>query len=203
MNLSEVRFKYARKCGERDHIDLLIENTKKEIRNIEEGLDIHKKAQSIIKQVARKTQQQLEFHVSTLVSTCLRSVLADPYEMQLRFEERRGVTEADLIFTRDGEEFDLEEDCGGGVLDIAAFALRVVAWKLSSRKLRPVLILDEPFKFLDEDRQPTAAKMVRDISQKLGLQIIMASHETGIIGSVDKSFSVSMRGGISCVREDE
>ena len=65
-----------------------------------------------------------------------------------------------------------------------------------------VLILDEPLKHLKGNDMPEkGAELIRSISEKLGIQVIMVSHDPALISEADKVFSVKIRNGISEVKE--
>lgn len=145
-------------------------------------------AQTIIRTVALQTQQELQFRISSITTAALEAVFPDPYEFQLQFVERGGKTEADAVFLRDGEPIDPMSGSGGGAVDIAAFSLRASAWKLAPG--RATLVLDEPFRFLSRDLHHKAAEMLKEISEKLGLQIIMVTHSEELIEAADKVFTV-------------
>ena len=107
----------------------------------------------------------------------LEAVMVNPYELVLEFVERRNKTECDILFRR-GERLRDPFYAGLGAVDIASFALRIASWSMSDPKLRNVMVLDEPFKHLKgkEDNE-RAIQMVKQISEKLNLQIIMVSDE--------------------------
>lgn len=146
------------------------------------------KAREIITTVAKDTQQQLEIRITNIVTMALAAVFPDPYQFVLRFTERRNQTEADLLLVRDGEEVSPIDATGGGVLDVVSFALRVAILLMSN--YRRIIILDEPFRHLSEDLQPKASEMMKMLSDKLGIQFIMVSHEDGIIGSADNVITI-------------
>ncbi len=137
------------------------------------------KARQITQDVAEIVQRQIEFQISNLVSTALASVFPDPYEFRLKFVQRRNKTEADLLFVKNGEECDPFNAAGGGAIDIANFALRIAVWSI--KKTRNVFILDEPMRFVSVDLQEKCSEMIKEISSKLGIQIIMISHLPNII----------------------
>ena len=91
---------------------------------------------------------------------------------------------------------------GGGVIDIASFALRIALWSISSPRPMNTLIFDEPFRFLSRELQPRAGIMLQEICKKLGLQIILVTHNPSLIDSADKIFRVSQRNGKSIVKEE-
>jgi len=155
----------------------------------------------ILQTVAKKTQSELEYKISELVSLALESVFDDPYKMRLIYETKRNKTEANILFERNGEQFHPLSSTGGGVVDIASFSLRMALWTLADKKTDNVLILDEPFRFLSRDRLVRAGLMMKEISEKLGLQIIMVSHLDDLIDGADKVFKITQRKGISKVEE--
>jgi DNA repair exonuclease SbcCD ATPase subunit len=87
------------------------------------------------------------------------------------------------------------------VVDLAAFALRVALWRISSPALRPTIVLDEPFKHLSEDLQPKASALLKEVSSRLGVQFIMVTHSEELVESADRVFQVSLRRGMSRVTE--
>ena len=145
-------------------------------------------AQTIIRTVALQTQQELQFRISSITTAALEAVFPDPYEFQLQFVERGGKTEADAVFLRDGEPIDPMSGSGGGAVEIAAFSLRASAWKLAP--CRATIVLDEPFSRLSRNLHGKAAEMLKEISEKLGLQIIMVTHSEELIEAADKVFTI-------------
>ena len=145
-------------------------------------------ARAVVQDVAKSTLSKLELHIASIVSLALSSVFPDPYEFVLEFVERRNQTEAMLWFKR-GEELLKPEDASGcGPMDVASFALRIAFISLANQ--RRVVILDEPFKYVSVDLQEACSEMLKMISEKLGIQIIMISHLPRIIESADTVFEV-------------
>lgn len=145
-------------------------------------------AKQLVIEVAKKTQLNIGARISGLVSLALAAVFDNPYEFKVDFVERRGVTEADLLFVRDGYDLDPMTSSGGGAIDIASFALRLAVWTLG--KSRPLFILDEPFRNLSLDLQSKAGLMLQELSRKLDIQVIMVSHNPEIISGADKVFKL-------------
>ncbi|MEA2065889.1 MAG: hypothetical protein U9O65_02120 [Thermotogota bacterium] len=153
------------------------------------------KARLIFQLVAKKTQENLEFHISKLVTTALAAVFPDNIEFVVRIEAKRNKTECDLLFKEFGEEYKPLEGSGFGAVDIASFALRIAFWSL--RKNRPTMILDEPMKNVSPDLHHKVSDMLQMISTKLGIQIIMVSHQEDVNIAADKTFTVSKKGKYS------
>jgi len=154
------------------------------------------KVRALFQSAAEATQKQLEFHISGLVSSALSAVWDNPYEFVLEFVQKRGKTEAELWIERDGERMKPLDAAGGGVVDIISLALRMAFWSLTKTS-RPLLLLDEPLKQLSADKQSKASDMLKSISEKLGIQILMVTHEKALLDAVDKQFEVKLVNGIS------
>lgn len=146
-----------------------------------DALSDAEEAQKIAQLVAQSVQQQAHKRISAVVSRCLGAVFDDPYEFKIKFEQKRGKTEAVLVFVRDGVEHDPLTSSGGGAVDVAAFALRVACVVLARPAVQRVLIMDEPFKFVSEQYRGRVRSMLETLSNDLGVQIIMVTHVTELV----------------------
>ena len=82
------------------------------------------------------------------------------------------------------------EGSGCGVSDVVAFALRMVLIKATG--CEPILIADEPFKWLGRDQIPRAAKLLKYLSEKLGVQIILTSHHPDLRDMADVAYQFKL-----------
>lgn len=195
--ISSYRFKLERRKGAKNQILKNISSCKDRIKILKRNQKDIDRAQIIIQTVAQKTQQELEFHISDIVTLALESIFDEPYQFKVIFEIKRGKTEAKLLFLKDGSEVDPMTASGGGTVDVAAFALRVALWTLKTG--RNTIVLDEPFRFLSSDLQPKAGKMLSLLSKKLKLQFIIVTHNKHLIETADKLISVSIKNKITRV----
>jgi len=200
MTIEQVRRELERRKGQRDQIREQIREAEAAVSRLAREAKQIREAQAIIQTVAQATQQQLEYHVSELVSLALSAVFPDPYTLHLDFELKRGKSEAILSFSKkDGERISPLSASGGGPVDVAAFALRVSLWSLRKPRTRAVMILDEHFRFVSRDLQPRASAMLKEISERLGIQFIIVTHEPNLLESADRGFIVSQKDRVSQV----
>lgn len=137
-------------------------------------------AQEIIQLAAQAIQQKAHERIAGVVSSCLQAVFEDPYEFKILFERKRGRTEATLQFCRRGLVVDPLTASGGGVVDVAAFALRAACLMLHRPRLSRLMVLDEPFRFVSAEFQPNIRSMLEQLSKDLKLQIVMVTHNEQI-----------------------
>ena len=139
-------------------------------------LDNIQQSIEIVQAVSKSIQEQAHNQIASIVSQCLEIVFEEPYTFKILFEQKRNRTEARLIFERNGLEIDPMSAAGGGVVDVAAFALRLSCLMLFKPKLRRLLVLDEPFKFVSQEYKNNVREMLERLSEELQVQIIMVSH---------------------------
>ncbi len=201
VELEYLKKKLIEKKAERNILTNQLAQAKTSKETFSNRLDNTLKARQIVQDVAKATQQEIEFQISTLVSDALASVFPDPYKFELRFVQRRNKTEADLIFIKNGNECDdILAVGGGGVADIVAnIAFPLAIWSI--KKTRNVMLWDEPTKFLhNPDYQENASMMIKEVSKKLNIQIIMISDQKNIIKAADKVFNIELVKGISRIK---
>ena len=100
---------------------------------------------------------------------------------------------------KDNHEVDPMEESGGGAAELSAFALRIASWTLG--KTDNVIVLDEPFKAVSADIRPRAIAIMKELSDKLGVQFIMVTHDPSIVEIANKVFEVKIVKKISRVKE--
>ena len=168
----------------------LLGTTKQEIIDVEE-------ATVFIQEVAMATQGLLKVQIEDVVSLALESILDDPYTFELEFVRSGSKTECNLWFVRDGQRVNPVDDTGGGAVDIAAFAIRVALRSIGATD--NVLVFDEPFRFVSANYRDRVAELVQKLSSRLGLQIIMVTHEPSLVQHSDNVITVKKEKGVAYV----
>ena len=133
-------------------------------------------AQRIIQGIAQALQQRAHDRIAGVVTRCLHAVFDDPYDFAIRFDQKRNKTEAKLGFVRDGHEYfdDPLNEVGGGVIDVAALALRLSVVLLSRPPLRRLLVLDEPFKSVrGRGNRQRVRSMIQRLADDLDVQFFI------------------------------
>lgn len=190
--MKELRQTLERLRGKQQTLEQQLLQTQTKIKNDKRSLRKHERAREIVREVGLKTQQELQYHISDITSLALDAVFEDPYTLEAEFVERRGKTECDLWFVRNNKRIDPIDASGGGAVDIAAFALRVASWSMQTPHSRPTIILDEPLKNLSIEYQKKGSQMLKEVSEKLGIQFIIITHESVLAEYADKQFNTKL-----------
>ena len=133
-------------------------------------------ALEVTQHVAEAIQENAHKQIAAVVSRCLEAVFDEPYEFEIIFERKRNRTEARLVFVREGLEVDPMSASGGGVVDVACFALRLACLMLSRPPKRRLVVLDEPFKFVSAGYRDNVRTMLETLAEEMQVQFIMVTH---------------------------
>lgn len=197
MTSKQLRTKLENERGKRQQVLDDLQENRKELKRTERHLRFAEQAKEVLRSVGLETQKQLQYHISDITSMALEAVFENPYKLELDFVQRRNKTECDIYFTRDGNRVNPLAASGGGAVDVASFALRIASWVLQYPKTRNTIILDEPMRFVSEDLKDKASQMIKEVSEKLGIQFIIVTHEPKLTAYADRVFEVSKRKAIS------
>lgn len=169
---------------------------------LETKLKLLENSQAFLQKVAQETQEHLKFQIEDIVNLALETCFPGEYTFQIDFNISRGKTDAELVFLdqKTGRQVDPMNASGGGVVDLTTFALRIACYALE-QGTDNVIVLDEPFRFLSRDLQQRAGEILKTLSERMQLQIIMVSHIGEIIDVADKVFEVKKdEDGISKIK---
>jgi DNA repair exonuclease SbcCD ATPase subunit len=198
--IAELRTILERRKGQQLQLVKTLMQTKLELKQNQRSLRHHEQARELIRIAGEETQKSLSYHISEITSLALEAVFDDPYTLEVDFVNRRNRTECDLYFSRDGNRVDPMDASGGGAVDVASFALRIASWSMMHPRLRNTIILDEPMKNLSKDMQDKASLMLKEVSNKLGIQFICVTHEEQLASYADRTFLITKnKKGISKV----
>jgi DNA repair exonuclease SbcCD ATPase subunit len=175
--IKEIRKKINDKIAVKRNIEKELKELQRDKENCSKQIKYTETAQIIIQTVARQTQEKLEHQISDIVSMVLSSIFDAEFELKINYETKRNQTEIDFQLIKNGQIVDLN-NVGGGAKEITSFALRMACWKLQNPKIRNMIVSDEPFKSLNDPTRELhrkLAEMIKYLSEKLELQVIMIS----------------------------
>lgn len=180
MNLIQTRKKVNSLISDLKIAKRACREERRKLAEAEDHLTFIEEAQRVTQQVAKEIQQLAHKRIADVVSRCLEAVFFgdDIYGFKIRFDRKRGKTEAKLILTKNGHEVEdpLNAD-SGGVVDVAAFALRTSCIVLAKPSLRRFLSLDEPFKFVSEEYRDNVRMLLEGLAKDFKFQYLMVTHE--------------------------
>ena len=207
-SLSTVERELERALGENDLARRELDRRKTALLAAEHRLTNIEMAAAIIQDAAFQWKRETAGRVDRAVSSALSAVFETEYRFTTKWVTRRGKIEADFEVRGGGvagaatADLDILTNRGGGIRDIAAFALRVAVWWMTSPRPAPVLVLDEPFRFVSSSFHATeqVRGLLEELSREFGVQIVLITHETEL--QVGKVYTIRA-GGVDTGGETE
>lgn len=151
------------------------------VADAESHMSSAEECRQIIQGVGQRLQEMAHERIAGVVSRCLEVVFDEPYEFKIVFEKKRNQTEARLVFVRDGMEINPMDAAGGGVVDVAAFALRLACISLRRPRLRRFVVMDEPFRFVSVQYRPRVRQMLEQLSEQMDMQLLLVTHAPELV----------------------
>jgi DNA repair ATPase RecN len=158
------------------HAEKSVSDERKNLAKSVQALEDTGTARKVAQEVAQQLQQKAHSQIAGIVTKCLGLVFDEPYEFKIEFEQKRGKTEAKLLFREGVHDMNPMEEGSGGVIDVAAFALRLTNLMLATPKLRKLIVLDEPFKGISIENAPKIGRMLKVLAKELKVQIVFVTH---------------------------
>jgi len=174
----------------------ILEERNSRLLEIKSELETITKSQMVAQAVAKSVQSQLSSRIDNIVNLGLATCFPT-YSFEMVYEPARGKTEVRFI-VKDGDDvIDPMNQCGGGLVDVLCFCLRIAVYAISN--VRDVIIFDEPFSYLSKAFREKANDLMLALSEKLGLQIIMVTHVSEFIENCSKRITIKKQDSVSCL----
>jgi DNA repair exonuclease SbcCD ATPase subunit len=166
----------------------LVSDIRKDTIFIEELVECREIMHAVFLLSKQKTHGVIEH----LVTSALQSVYGNDYEFKIETRSARNQNEACLIVYEKGKERSLrDDDTFGGIVDLVSFSLRIVLWAVSPRRTSGVFILDEPARSVDKTSLAGFGNIIRHLSEVLGIQFIIITHEEELAECGNRSYLVT------------
>ncbi|KKM00110.1 hypothetical protein LCGC14_1807670 [marine sediment metagenome] len=196
-----LRIRYEKLKTKKEVLESEIQSKRQHFNTLQQQYQNLIKARWILTEVAKETQIRFKAKVESLVTMAIQSVFDRPFKFVLEFERKRNKLECRPIVMEGDAEYVPKDDLGGGIIDIISFALRVVLWSLQQPRSRNTLILDEPMKYVGKgELLDRAGQMLREVSHRLGIQLILVTHEPQLADIADIAYEVEHVKGKSVVK---
>ena len=183
--------------GQRDSLESSMKQLEKDIDSKNKEKDIYIQVRDLFASVGKATQDMLIQYFENLGTTLLKTIYGDGYKFSLQFEIKRNKSECKPIVIKDNIELSLTDEIGVGVVDVLSFGMRLAIWSLKKPRTDPIFLLDEPFKYVSKDKLSLVGDALRELSEKLGAQIIMISHEEELTDFANSAHKVKIIDNVS------
>jgi len=198
--LVSLQSKLDRLTGERDSVLSQQKECLNKIASLERQLEIHRHAQVLLQLCGEAMRERITQTVSSLVQPALQAVYGPGIQFSCEYREVPSGYRLELKLEANGIKADPLEAFGGGVSDVVSLSLRAACLILGHQHQAKLLVLDESFKHVDNSHVELIGKLLRDFADKLGIQILLVTHQREFSEHSDIHLEVKRdSGGVSIV----
>ena len=158
---------------------------------------ILKELKTFLLQVSANYREDICNLFTNLVTEALTSIFEKDIKFEIKLYSYRNEPAIDILVIENELEVDPQKSCGGGVNDIISLVLKIIYIYLKNSNR--ILILDESLKFLSRNYLEQASSFIRDISERMNLQIILVSHKPELEVGCDNLITIEKENNRSVI----
>ena len=181
-----------------------VDSAKVEIKKLNGEYATQEAVLDVLRKYAAIKEQVLKEKIDKVVTRGLRLIFGDQYRSKLEFGISRGqaVIRPRIVTEINGEELetDIADAHGGGLVNVCAVIYQILILALHRPRKKQILFLDEPFKNLSEEYLEATGEFLKQLNQKLGIQIVLITHRRELHDIADKMYEFSLSDGITQVK---
>jgi hypothetical protein len=156
-----------------------------------------------LEELALAQRTEVKDGIQGTVTEALRLIFGDQYRVEFGYGVKNNRSSLEIEMVRDTPSGEVRRTLGGfggSVADCISVPLRLMILVTKYRD-NPVCVFDESFKHVDSNRITRVAQFLSDVSEKLGLQVIMLSHHAAMKDAADAAFRIENQNGKSLVKK--
>jgi len=208
--LNNIREYIFRKRAEKKALEQLISSTNLDIANKEKELSLLEKSLAALQKLTDLKKKETVKKIEDVISFGLQAIFEDSsYQFRILDSIKRKQVVYDFrvysnSFSSD-EGVSILDSRGGGVVSIVSFLLRLVLLCMIDKKAERFLALDEPFAALSENYHENLVATIKQIAEKLNVQLLVVSHQKSLDSFGDVVYELRQVGketGVYLVRND-
>ena len=194
-DLRGLRRRLSEWKGQEDLLQSTIVTAKDALEGAQARVSLLEPAQELLERLEETWAGEYEAKLSAIGSMGLNAVFPDNvYEVLLEHSTKRGTAHLDILLVKNGKRVRIKGGSGGSIVQLLAYLLRHLTTISPTPPLRLIEVLDEPFSMVAQSQRTALCALMKDITEKLGFQLLFSSHEDELLEAADTALRIH-RGG--------
>lgn len=201
---SNITIKRNRLSFDLEVLDQKMVDNEKLLNSTKDKNKLAETSKEIVNKIIMSTRDEAISFIENIVNCALLDVFQNPnLKLKLQLNTEGAKTSISTYIEENGELFDIESGRGGGLRDLVSTAILICCRALVKPKIELPFLLDESLKFLhstkDNAFKTNAYKFLRDVANKLNMQIILITGEEDkeAINNADNVLFIAKKGNES------
>lgn len=187
IKLADFKKRLSQVKAIRDTLRSEIVEEEAQVEKVKYKIDLNQKGSEVFKLWLENMLEDNVNSVSELVTSALSHVIDD---QELIFKINREIKanrlSMNFVIEENGVEGDPLNSFGGGAVLFASFILRLSV--MARMNMANLLILDESLSALANKYVPNAADFMKEISDKMGINILMVTHNEDFMANAHMAY---------------
>ena len=179
--IKETSFRY-------EITDQKLTENEKESSVVTKRIDTFTELRGFLSEVSAEYRIKICHTFNNLLTEALSRIFVKNIKFEILLENYRNQPAIEVRITEDDNVLDPQKSSGGGMNDIISLIFKIIFVYL--RDCSNIIILDESLKFLSKEYLQNASDFLRDICDRLEMQIILVSHKDNLQASADNVISI-------------
>lgn len=169
----------------------LLDKTRQDLKECEDKVTILGLASEVLKRIGDQKKQKTVEIFERVTTAAIKEAFGFDYNfvIEINSEGKRVSTKFKLI-NPEGNELDIMDSVGGGLIDVISFVLRVLILASARPKRSQVMFLDESFRCVSAEYRPKVATLLKSLSKRLGIQFLIVTHQQELLEAADVAYQL-------------
>ena len=206
--VSNITIKRNRLSFDLEVLEQKLSDNEKLLTSAKDKNKLAETSKEVVDKIIMSTRDEAISFIENIVNCALLDVFQNPnLKLKLQLNTEGTKTSISTFIEENGELYDIESGRGGGLRDLVSTAILICCRALVKPKIELTLLLDESLKFLhstkDNAFKTNAYKFLRDVANKLNMQIILITGEEDkeAINNADNVLFVAKKGNESYLQK--
>jgi DNA repair exonuclease SbcCD ATPase subunit len=176
--IKQINDLYISQVVARDMYKRTLEQKEKELKEIEEKISALTQSIDILQDFHLNLEIGIIKKFEELVTKGIQEIFGKQYKFIIEFKNENIGTSADFYIKipESDKIINLASGEGGGIKDFISVLIRMLYLILEPSKPAKILFLDENLKHLDRERAIKALKFIKELAEKLNIQVVFITH---------------------------
>jgi DNA repair exonuclease SbcCD ATPase subunit len=173
-----------------------VESLETEISNLSDEIKLYGKVLSLYHKLVEVIQENFIHSIEELVTSGIQAVFGEAIKFIIEPSIKGKSVYLDFfIEEHDGQRTGLLDNRGGGLTAVVGVVLRIIMVRLLRGRVRQFVALDESLAMLSADYTEQAGALLKRLSDQLGIQILMVTHQREFLDHADAAYELKREKG--------
>lgn len=169
----------------------VLDKTRIDLKSCEDRNQLLNLASEVLKRIGDQKKQKTVEIFERVITAAIKEAFGFDYSfvIDINSDGKRVSTKFKLI-NPEGNELDIMDSVGGGLIDVISFVLRVLILASAKPKRSQVMFLDESFRCVSVEYRPKVATLLKSLSKRLGMQFLLVTHQSELLEAADVAYQL-------------